>query len=172
MLTGNVCTEGEVCSDIKMHGVGHKKEGELGRKEQVFHQQLPGGQLGAWACPRHPAGSPLCLEQVSTLLGLGTSTSPAMWGDHRAGPPDLSWGPVPMWTPAPGGQEHVPQVEKEKIRRWWCHGEAGPISPRGVSAEGLCEMPITIAGSESRGRGGWCYMAVVITFSSGSTVFS
>lgn len=132
---GMYVQRGEVCSDIKMHGGGHKKEGELGRKEQVFHQQLPGGQLGAWGCPRHPVGYPLCLEQVSTLLGLGTSTSPARWGDHQAGPADLSWGPVPMWAPAPEGQEHIPQVEKEKFRRWWCRGEARAPLCQGVPVQ-------------------------------------
>lgn len=158
MLTGKICTEGEVCSAIKMHGVGHKKEGELGRKEQVFHQQLPGGQLGAWGGPRHPAGSPLFLEQVNTLLGLGTSTSPTRCGDHQAGevaPPDLSWGSMPMWTPAPEGEQHVPRVGKEKIRRWWCHGEVRAPSLTGVPVQRVSvKLPIAIAGSESRGRGG------------------
>lgn len=52
----------------------------------------------------------------------------------------------------------------------------GPIAHGGASAEGLCETAHRNSGKrikrKRRAAGGCCYMAVVITFSSGSTVFS
>lgn len=113
------------------------------RRERVFHRQLPGGRLGVQGGPRHPAGTPPCLEQVSTPLGLGTSTSLTRWGDYKAGevaPPDLSWGPMPAWTPAPEAEEHILNVGMEKIRRWWCRGEVGkPLRKGDAGVEGPCE---------------------------------
>lgn len=57
-------------------------------------------------------------------------------------------------------------------RGWEQHTHMGD-----ASAEGSCEMPIATAGSKVRGgrsmaSQGRCYMAVVITLSSGSTLFS
>lgn len=136
-----------------MHGVGRKKEGETGRRERVFQQQLPRGWLAVGGGPGHPEGTPPRLEQVSTPLALGTSALPTRWGDRQAGevaPPDLSWGPMPARTPAPEAEEHVPQVGREKIRRWWCRGEVGePLHTRDAGAEGPCKNAHRNSGKQS-----------------------
>lgn len=128
---------------------------------------------GSWERGEVPGTQqdPLC---VLNLLGLGTSTSPTRWGDHRAGevaPPDLSWG-------------HLFSGEKSMSHRWKRKGSGGggavkrpgPVTHGGASAEGLCENAHRSSGKrierKRRVAGGRCYMAVVITFSSGSTVFS
>jgi len=58
-----------------------------------------------------------------------------------------------MWTPAPEAEEHVPQVGREKTRRWWCHGAAGePLCTGEASAEGPCENAHHDSGKQSERR--------------------
>lgn len=110
LFTGKIYTGEKVCSDIQMHGVGPKKEGKRGRREQVLHQQLPGGQLGG---PRHRVQTPPCLEQVSTPLRPGISASLTMCGDCPIGE-------VAPWTSlgdqCPCG--HQPLEQKSTSHGW------------------------------------------------------
>lgn len=102
-------------------------------------------------------------------------TSPSRWGEHQAGevaPPDLSWGQLLS------GEESMSQGwERRRSGGAGAVQRPGPCHSGGASAEVSVQTPIAIAGSEWRGdrreeTRGSRYMAVVITFSSGSTVFS
>lgn len=93
-----------------MNGLGHKKEGEPGRKEQVFHQQLP---EGGWEHGDVPGTQqdPLCVLNRSTpSWDLGQQPRQ---GDRQAGEWHLQTSPGDQ---CPYG--HQPQRDKSMSHGW------------------------------------------------------
>lgn len=150
----------------------------MGRRQQVFHQQLPGEQLGVQGGPRHPEETPSMCRAGQHPPG----TRHTSLANQVGCPPGRRCGTS---RPLPGTDAHMDTSPRG--RRACPAGGKGKDQEMEVPWRGLratvhpvqrvpVEMPIMTAGSKVRGGRvagqGACYMAVVITLSSGSRVFS